>query len=208
VEKRGPLVGVSCPSSTFCLAADGNGNVLRWNGRSWSAPQATGASELTGVSCVSSTACAVVDAQGSVLLAEGSQLLPFAGGVGGLAGVSCLSARPATMSCVAVGEEGTVEVTQAGSPDNGGGTMLAAWLRDGLTAVSCTSARLCVAVGSRGDYTTWNGSSWSAPVTADPGGGGFTSVSCAARGACTATDFAGRQVRLRWALAGTAGTSR
>jgi len=197
VDKRGPLEAVSCPSSTFCMAVDGNGNVLRWNGRSWSAPQATGASDLTGVSCVSSTDCAVVDTQGSVLLPEGSQLLPFTGGVGGLAGVSCVSAGPAAMSCVAVGDEGTVEVTQAGSPDNGGGTVLATRLRDGLTAVSCTSVRHCVAVGSKGDYTTWNGTSWSAPVTADPSGGGFTSVSCPGRGACTATDFAGRQVRLR-----------
>jgi hypothetical protein len=202
-DRRGPLEGVSCPSSTFCLAVDGNGNVLRWDGRSWSAPQATGASELTGVSCISSTECAVVDARGSVLLLDGSRpaadgwLPAFTGGVGGLAGVSCASAGRAAMSCVAVGDEGTVEVTEAGSPDNGGGTVLAARLRDGLTAVSCTSARHCVAVGSKGDYTTWNGtSSWSAAVTDDPSGGGFTSVSCASQASCTATDFAGRQVRL------------
>jgi hypothetical protein len=202
-DRRGPLEGVSCPSSTFCLAVDGNGNVLRWDGRSWSAPQATGASELTGVSCISSTECAVVDARGSVLLLDGSRpaadgwLPAFTGGVGGLAGVSCASAGRAAMSCVAVGDEGTVEVTEAGSPDNGGGTVLAARLRDGLAAVSCTSARHCVAVGSKGDYTTWNGtSSWSAAVTDDPSGGGFTSVSCASQASCTATDFAGRQVRL------------
>jgi hypothetical protein len=208
VDKRGPLVGVSCPSSTFCLAVDGNGNVLRWNGRSWSAPAATGAGQLTGVSCVSSTECAVVDAQGSVLLPDGSRLLAFAGGVGGLAGVSCVSAGRAAMSCVAVGDEGTVEITQAGSPGSGGGTVRAVRLHDGLTAVSCTSARNCVAVGSEGGYAIWNGTSWSAPVTADPHGGGFTSVSCPARGTCVATDFAGRQVRFRWALAGTSGTSR
>jgi hypothetical protein len=53
-----------------------------------------------------------------------------------------------------------------------------------------------VAVGSKGDYTTWNGTSWSAAVTDDPSGGGFTSVSCAAQASCTATDFAGRQLRL------------
>jgi hypothetical protein len=195
-DKRGPLEAVSCPSSTFCLAADGNGNVLRWNGRSWSAPQATGASELTAVSCVSSTSCAVADAQGSVLLLDGRWLPAFTGGVGGLAGLSCTSARTAAMSCVAVGDEGTVEFTAAGSPDNGGGTVRDARLGDGLTAVSCTSARHCVAVGSKGDYTTWNGTSWSAPVIADASGGGFTSVSCASRASCTATDFAGRQVRL------------
>ena len=93
-DRRGPLEAVSCPSSTFCLAVDGNGNVLRWDGRSWSAPQATVASELTGVSCVSSTECAAVDARGSVLLLDGSRpgrdgwRAAFAGGVGGLAGVS------------------------------------------------------------------------------------------------------------------------
>ena len=47
-----------------------------------------------------------------------------------------------------------------------------------------------------GDVIRWNGARWSAPVTVDRHGGGFTGVSCPRSGSCTAVDFAGRQLKV------------
>ena len=85
-------------------------------------------------------------------------------------------------------------LTLAGDVVNGGG--LADHVPGGVTAVSCASARACVAVGASGDAVRWNGATWSAPVMVDRDGGGLTGVSCPRSGACTAVDFVGRQLRL------------
>jgi hypothetical protein len=68
-----------------------------------------------------------------------------------------------------------------------------------LTAVSCTSARACTAVGS--DYVPgtgggplaerWNGSRWAVEVTPSPGNAGvpFAAVSCGSATSCTAVGY-------------------
>src|SRR5262249_4389637 len=67
-----------------------------------------------------------------------------------------------------------------------------------LTAVSCTSAKFCLAAGFDGHVAAWNGTSWSDRATA----AGFTflnSVSCTSPGSCEVTGFgpAGKQAE-RW----------
>jgi hypothetical protein len=187
-DRQGPLEAVSCVSRSFCMAVDGNGNALRWTGRSWSAPAAADpAGQLTGVSCASPTACVAVDAQGNLLLWDGRDWTAVPLHAGYLSGVSC--AGPAF--CAVVGDRGAWTVR--GSSLNGGGLFTAA---AGLTSVSCASATSCTAVSSAGAMLGWNGHSWSAPVTVDPGGGGLTGVSCFAPGACVAIDFAGEMLRL------------
>jgi hypothetical protein len=111
-EIRGPLSALSCPSATFCLAAVGNGPVLRWNGRAWSAiraPDAGNRLSISAVSCRSAHGCAVVgeDDFGLVLgwwngLGWTLRALTSAGAAGpapDIAGVSC----PAGDDCVAIG---------------------------------------------------------------------------------------------------------
>ena len=64
-----------------------------------------------------------------------------------------------------------------------------------LQAVSCASASFCVAIDRKGNALTFNGSTWSAPVNADPNGlsmgeGGISwpVVSCPATDFCAAVD--------------------
>jgi hypothetical protein len=60
-----------------------------------------------------------------------------------------------------------------------------------LTSVSCTSSSFCMAVDTRGAALTYNGSTWSAPLSADSTGGPLTSVSCTSTTFCAAADGSG-----------------
>jgi phage-related protein len=62
-------------------------------------------------------------------------------------------------------------------------------------SVSCPTASFCIAVDESGNNALrWNGTSWSRPVTIDPGGFKveLTSVSCASTSFCAAVDTLGR----------------
>jgi hypothetical protein len=177
----GELLKLSCPSATYCLAVGlSSSNTAefaladRWNGNGWTRTP------------VQPPASAKHDAD--------------------LTGVSCTSAE----NCVAVG----VGVARTG----GGVTSFAefwngrawsagtiAWptgvIHPFLVAVSCGSARSCVAVGSvdadfndgghtgKAAATAWNGKTWTAGKVAAPGKGKaslFNEVSCPAAAACVA----------------------
>jgi hypothetical protein len=64
------LTSVSCPSATFCVAVDYDGDALTYNGTSWSAPTHIGGDE-DGVSCPSATFCVAVDQNGDALTYNG-----------------------------------------------------------------------------------------------------------------------------------------
>jgi len=74
----GGLVGVSCGSSTFCMAVDNDGNALMYNGSSWSLPSSFASANdgLSGVSCVvGSTFCMAVDVRGRAYSYDGTWTL-------------------------------------------------------------------------------------------------------------------------------------
>jgi len=177
----GELLKVSCPSARYCLAvgiADSNTaeSALsdRWNGQSWTRLP------------VQPPASAKHDAD--------------------LTGVSCTSAE----NCVAVGADAARAgggVTSFSEFWNGrawsAGTI--SWPKGVshpfLVAVSCGSAKSCVAVGSvdanfndgghtgQAAATAWNGKSWTAGKVAAPGKGKaslFNEVSCPAVADCVA----------------------
>ena len=177
---------MSCPTASFCVAVDGNGNALRWNGATWSAPDHIDAGGLTSVSCPSALFCVAVDDAGHALRWNGlgwSAAARIDGSA--LTGVSC--ADPAF--CMAVDARGDA-VRWNGARWSAPARVDAA----GFTGVSCASAAFCAAVTGNGDavVTTNRARRW-ARVLADPAGGGFTAVSCFA-GACVAVDFAGNAV--------------
>jgi hypothetical protein len=115
VDPSGQLDTVSCPSPSFCVAADTVGNVLDWNGSTWSTPDAVdpsagdatiGNNEIVGVSCVGQTFCMAVDSGGKALTFTGSgwsKPLDIDGSTG-LVAVSCAS----TSFCLAVDKMGRV----------------------------------------------------------------------------------------------------
>jgi len=201
-------------------AGHGTGLTLaeRWNGASWAVeatPNPAGATfaTLAALSCPSARACTAV---GSSITSIG-QTVPVAERWNGeswalqearnptgatsatLSGVSCTSAR----DCIAVGYTGSSSqptmlaerwngknwaIQAIPTPAGGTGTT--------LSAVSCTAARRCTAVGSYFNSTIgqtvpfaerWNGVKWVLQTTPDLGHmstGFFTAVSCVTARAC------------------------
>ncbi|MGA2836771.1 MAG: hypothetical protein ABSF84_09265 [Acidimicrobiales bacterium] len=108
--------GVSCASVTFCAAVDLGGEVLQWNGQSWSSAvrvetgQVSATSSgiaLTGVSCPTATFCTAVDNSGGVLEWSNGTWTRFdVDGTEQLDAVSC----PTASYCVAVDRGGNVLV--------------------------------------------------------------------------------------------------
>ena len=174
------LMGVSCVSTTFCVAAGvySNGTrlqnlLLTWNGSTWSLDDAqalsTSASQsnvLTGVSCVSASFCV---ATGYFVNSIGSHGLMLTWNGSSWA----LAAGPFSIAA-----------TQAS-----------------LTGVSCASTSFCVALGNNYNGTnyqnsilSWNGKGWSADTSAalstSPSEDNFLAgVSCASASFCVAAGY-------------------
>jgi hypothetical protein len=176
------LTGVSCASSTACMAVgyDSNSSDAEatlaefWNGTTWSvapSPSPAPYSVLSGVSCTSPTSCVSVGSQGNV---QGTPLfLTLAESWNG----SAWSEVP--------------------SPSYGPNL-------NHLASVSCTSATSCIAVGNwvtggtSGEFRTlvetWNGVSWAFVPSPRPdtlGGVWLSGVSCVSISSCAAVgDYA------------------
>src|SRR5207248_11720347 len=61
---------------------------------------------------------------------------------------------------------------------------------DGITGVSCASARFCVAPDEDSDMRVWNGASWSVEFKESA-----HSISCPTSSFCMGVDFNGRTIR-------------
>jgi hypothetical protein len=181
--QSGSLDAVSCPLARACVAVGRSdpGDALfaeRWDGRRWS------------VQDVSTTA-GVTDPS--------------------ISGFSCSSSK----ACVAIGSSdfGVGDQTFAEWWDGRNWSPLPPPKVTGtygtlLSSLSCTSPRLCVAVGE--DFGSsravtlaerWNGANWTVQRTPDaPGGSNFLlSVSCTSGRACTAVGESGHEpVVERW----------
>jgi hypothetical protein len=164
------LTGVSCTSSTSCLAVGKTSTVAlaeRWNGKKWSVltiPDATGV-QLNAISCAAATNCTAVgsaDVSGTSDWAEvaghwdGSSWsmtatpLPAGSVISQLNGVSCATAS----SCTAVGwsTKNYPRVLDATAEQWNGNTWTVQSTakpatRQVLQGISCPSATICTAVG-------------------------------------------------------------
>ena len=173
------LEGVSCTSSTNCVAAgwagtDSGGSqsfIVSWDGTSWSITTSANdgaATELDAVSCTSSVSC----------MAVGTAFEP---------------AEP-SLDTVTVaeywnGSEWTI------TPTSDPGVF-----RNFLTGVSCTSDRDCVAVGYdwylqsspfQSVIESWNGDAWSLTPSPNKSSSSdlLTAVSCADQNDCVAVGW-------------------
>lgn len=208
----GPSVqpmSVSCVSTSFCLEADGFGQVAIWNGSSWSAgPAITGFSQISGISCVSATFC---EAVGSGPSGENAAewngtswtAQPTLGPVSSfLSAVSCA----APDSCEAVGSSANSSFQEATFAERWNGS---AWSVQSipnpqasqgsfLNAVWCTTSNSCTAAGHYqyfgGSFSNtlaevWNGTTWnlrSTPNHSYAAQNVLNGVSCGATAVCTA----------------------
>ena len=167
----GGLTSISCPSTSFCTAIDGDGYAMSWNGASWSAPT-------------------LVASGSSVITSPYSGAAPCDPNSTGFCSVSC----PSSDFCVAVGGQSAYSWNGSSwsspvaidpdseQPNQSNGV---------LSGISCPSATRCVAVDNEGDTMVFNGSTWSGPALPPPDTSGgpqpwFQSVSCPTAGFCVA----------------------
>jgi RHS repeat-associated protein len=174
---------VSCPSSSFCMAVDGSGNDLTWNGTIWSAAtNFDGTNMVTSVSCRASNFCIAVDDAGNAFTYNGSWTQPKdIDGTRELTAVSCNSSG----FCVAVDNHGNAVIRSGGNwalPQGIDGTTP-------LWGVSVVSSSFAVAVDEDGNALMYNGSSWS--TTDIDGFEELQSASCTSTTFCAVVDVAG-----------------
>jgi hypothetical protein len=174
----GPLLGVSCTSSSACMAvgvdSDNQGLAERWNGSSWvdepgSNPNADEFSGLGAVSCASSTFCAAAGGGNE----GGSDDIPDS-------------------SVQEVWNGANWSVKQDADPSYN--------INYDLYGISCASASSCLAVGDVAE--SWNGRAWSLEQT--PTQGVLDDVSCPSTSTCFAVGvvpdrhYRGIPLAMRW----------
>lgn len=186
--------GISCPTSSFCLAVDGTGEVFTGDplaGSPWEPAVAT-ASSLESISCASESMCIAVDHAGEVLRSSdptASWSEPELVGGEPLRSISCASQS----LCVAIAQDGGV--LSSSDPAAGASNWQQVGLKstNSLADVSCAPSGLCVAVGESGTVIASGD-----PVSANPtwnltpiGSQALTGVSCVSSGLCVATEHGG-----------------
>lgn len=212
------LVGVSCPSRTFCLAADQYGDVFRSSrptgGRhAWRAtdlsgllPAYQGLESVAAVSCSSSSMCVVDGAAGEVISSRHPGRGRRAWGVVSIG-------ETMTSVCVAVDDAGNLvtsttpwnrrrawRVTRLDPPYSDPPASYTYPLLD----VSCPSLSLCVAIDGAGDmfaskYPAGGAAEWKrTTLSGDRGSPDFADaygvVSCVSRALCVAVGTGAAEV--------------
>ncbi|MGE5281078.1 MAG: InlB B-repeat-containing protein [Chloroflexota bacterium] len=199
------ILGISCASSSLCVAVDESGHILSSTNPTggageWQSVQPNGLTRLYDVSCPSASFCAAVDSAGDVLTSTeptgeaSAWTITSVEPADELFGVSCTSAS----FCVAAGDEGTV----ATSTNPTGGA--AAWsvvhigsdetLGGALGRVSCFSTSLCSIANFGGNIAmsnnpTGGAAAWT--VTNVDGTTPILSMSCPSASLCLGGDGVG-----------------
>jgi hypothetical protein len=208
------IAGVSCPSTSLCVAVDTVGDVLvsadptggteAWT-RTYMGKDSTAVESFTGVSCPSMKLCVAVDSEGDVVTSTDpaggggawtrTEVIPHSdeGESDRLEAVSC----PSESLCVVTDDRGDV-VTSA-DPTGGASAWTAIKVTspnqlgggNALGALSCPSVRLCVATASEGNMVsatdpTGGRDAWT--ETNVDGDNELFGVSCASESLCIASD--------------------
>jgi len=182
----GTFTGVSCTSTTFCIAVDENsGAALTWDGSSWS-EQAQPPVPPDEVACLDSTFCMASDGHG-FLTYDGSSWSAhasiFRDPNQALRSVGCASdtlCAGASWFAALAGWDGTGRVVgpQLDPVGNAGG------YTNVPTAVTCATDAFCIVYDASGWMSTFNGSSWTTPSR--PLGTALDAVACASADYCLA----------------------
>ncbi len=184
----GAVDGISCPTSSLCVAVDGAGDVIEGDPTSGSwhtAAKLTGA--LDSISCVSESVCFAVDEAGEVQRSSDPThatwtKLPATGEP--LRSISCASQS----LCVAIDQAGGV----LSSSEPAGGASSWQQVRfdstSQLAGVSCAPSGLCVAVGEAGAVIASSDPVSPTWTLTSIGAEALSAVSCVSTGLCVATE--------------------
>lgn len=193
--RHGRLAAVSCPTASFCLAAQESGFATGWTGGHWGTPaRVVQDGTLYSMSCASASFCVAGGAGASgdpeLFRYDGtnwSQAVGFTGSASDVQ-VSCASAS----FCLATDGTGYRTFT------SGGGWSAQVSTGANLRSVSCTSVTFCRAVDHLGRLYSFDGNQWSAPFVL----AGFApwAVSCGSGSSCVAVgqDAAAQLVGTSW----------
>ncbi len=198
------IYGVSCVSSTLCVAIDQNGQIVTstdptGGAGAWVVTKGVGSGDdILAVSCASGPLCVAVNDAGEALTSTDPT-----GGAGAwsiaevdpkgsysLRSVSC----PSNTFCAAIDDDGNVLTST--NPTGGKGAWSATPVDTGqaLTSISCPSSTLCVAVDSAGNVITSTdptGGAGAWTVAHVDAGNEVASVSCPSSTLCVAVDYTG-----------------
>lgn len=151
VDTSGSLDSVACPTTTWCMAADSLGDVVAFDGSSWTAPAPVGAKY---VSCPTTSFCAATTFGREILTFDGTTWSPPSpvGPTGTIYwAVSCSSAA----HCVALGNDG------AAIDNDGDWSYKPLGTSSGIIdTVSCPTLSFCMAVGLDANSVAYNGTRW------------------------------------------------
>ncbi len=59
---------VSCPTASYCVAADSLGHEITWDGKGWSPPAKVDQAGFSALSCASASFCEAIDSRGDAVL--------------------------------------------------------------------------------------------------------------------------------------------
>ena len=208
------LVGVSCPTGSFCVAVGNyqsgfnqSGMADTWNGQSWTAqsfpvPVDSDGWQLFGVSCTSARFC---EAVGGYSDEDNGTNDTFAAGWNGTSWSLQSTVNPdpndfqfEQFNAVSCSSPTFCVGWASGNAGSPGDTMVEQWNGSSwalqtapstdasVDAVSCTSASFCDAVGPDSAYS-WDGSAWTAQtLPAAASEATLQGVSCTSRKFCEA----------------------
>lgn len=178
---------VSCSSKVFCIAADDDGRWLKFDGANWGTPQSLGTGPINSVSCPTSTFCLAVLNSGdpnytaqTAIFNGTTWTTPVTAAVPDASRASCTS----PIFCHLVG--GSVSKIYNG----------ASWSAPltppfNLNQISCATPNYCVATKSPSyhstNVSTFDGTSWSAPVDIDGGAPSIGDIACPTANFCVTT---------------------
>lgn len=143
------LLGVSCVTSTYCVAVNYDGQILTFDGTRWSPMSKFGPKGLISVSCPTTQFCMAVAVSGvSILIHETSWsdatgIPKFQSAIG--YSVSCLTAK----ACVTLGLSGEADAWRTGKWSSPARVFAGGF--SALASVSCSRSGSCVAIDSKGE---------------------------------------------------------
>lgn len=163
-ESTNSLNGISCPTSSFCAAADSNGNVVVSSDASagasahWVVETTPAGDTLSSVSCPSASFCAAVDQNGNVVTSKnpgaGASAVWSLDDVDGNRSLNSISC-PSASFCAVVDSRG--DVITSTDPGDGPSATWNIENIDGsatLWGISCPTTSFCALTDDNGDVWT------------------------------------------------------
>ncbi len=172
-----PMIGVTCPTSSFCIATGQKGTILTTAnaGLTWTQRPSGTHYNLNASTCPTSTDCIAVGALGAGIILTSSNrgatwTTRWTASSTSVNAVTCSNAR----DCIAVGYPGLILTTSNGGTTWTGRSNPLSPYPQSLSDVVCPTSRNCIVVGFDIMTTANGGATW----TERTKGGGYTEIAC------------------------------